>query len=145
MHSNIVKRNDGSIKIDTGCGPLQMIVGKDGRVEIIVESKRVAVTSIALLRKFIEAFDSSNDLLETEKVIKDHLGKLEMMGLEKIRPEFRGSFYRFIDTGEADEAFLKYMDEDKDCRQAVDTALTQQAKGIREFAEALKAPKVTSK
>lgn len=138
MYSNIIKRNDGSIKMDTGCGPLEMIANKDGRVEIIIESKRVAITSIDMLCRFIKAFDSSSNLSETERVINNHSRKLDVMVLEKIKPGFRESFYRFIDTGEADEAFLKYMNEDEGCQQTVDAALNRQADGIRAFAESLR-------
>lgn len=67
-----------------------------------------------------------------------------MRELEQIRPEFHESFQRFIETGEANEAFLQYMDTDEACQQAVDSALRKQAEEVRAFAEALRAPEAAS-
>ncbi len=67
-----------------------------------------------------------------------------MTELEQIRPEFRESFQRFVDNGEADEAFLEYMDADEACQQAIDVALRKQAEEVRAFAEALRAPEAAS-
>ncbi len=61
--------------------------------------------------------------------------------LTLIEPRWHQEFLRFVDTGEAEEGFLSYLDKDKKCQQAVEKAFTTQAAAFEDFARALSTPK----
>lgn len=63
--------------------------------------------------------------------------KLETI-LTRIQPQWKGEFVRFVETGEAGEGFLKYLDDDSDAQQAVEMAFQAQASAFENLAEELK-------
>ncbi len=60
--------------------------------------------------------------------------------MNKVRDEWQESFVRFIETGEAKPEFLAFLDENADCRNAVEQAFAVQSKAFEEFARILSAP-----
>lgn len=58
--------------------------------------------------------------------------------VNRLDPQWRSAFVKFVETGDADQAFLKYLDEDKGCQKAVELAFTAQAAAFEDFARALK-------
>ena len=54
-----------------------------------------------------------------------------------VAPEWQESFLRFVETGEANEAFLSFLDADKACQEAVEQASSMQASAFEEFAGTL--------
>ena len=60
--------------------------------------------------------------------------------LAHIDKKWHQDFIRFVDTGEASDAFLEYLNKDAGGQQAVEMAFTAQAQGIRGLAEELKNP-----
>jgi len=54
-----------------------------------------------------------------------------------IKPEWHQQFLRFVETGEADDGFLSYLDEDQNCQRAVESAFNAQAAAFENFARAL--------
>lgn len=67
----------------------------------------------------------------------DELAKL-------VNPHWQGAFLRFIESGEAEEDFLAYLDQDEDCQKAVDLAFTAQAATFEDFARALSSAETTT-
>jgi hypothetical protein len=63
--------------------------------------------------------------------------KLETL-LTQVQPQWKGEFVRFIETGEADEGFLSYLDNNSDAQQAVEMAFKAQASAFENLAEELK-------
>ncbi len=46
--------------------------------------------------------------------------------LELIDPKWHDDFLSLVDKGEASDAFLKFLDEDEKCQEAVDKAMSKQ-------------------
>jgi len=65
--------------------------------------------------------------------------KLET-ALAKVAPRWHKDFLNFIDTGEAQQDFLTYLDEDKEGQKAVEMAFNAQAEAFHGLAEELKKP-----
>ena len=55
----------------------------------------------------------------------------------EIPPKWQTDFTRFVETGEASQAFLDFLDEDNGCQTAVDRAFTEQAAGFKKLAKIL--------
>lgn len=73
---------------------------------------------------------------DTQSYLADLVGKIA----EKWRPAFE----RFVETGEAEEAFLNYLNEDKGAQDAVETAFNRQAEKFENLAAELKRTDVTT-
>lgn len=54
--------------------------------------------------------------------------------LRLIKPEWRSAFQEFIKTGEADDAFLDYLDNDETAQEAVEKAFNRQVRAFEELA-----------
>ncbi len=63
--------------------------------------------------------------------------KLETL-LTHIQPQWKGEFIRFVETGEASEGFLDYLDQDPNAQQSVEMAFKAQASAFENLAEELK-------
>ena len=59
--------------------------------------------------------------------------------LDLVHPEWRLEFETFVETGEASEEFLAYLDRDPACQKAVEAAFTQQAAAFEELSRTLRA------
>ncbi len=57
--------------------------------------------------------------------------------LALVDPPWRTAFLRLIETGEADEAFLSYVDQSPECQKAVELAFSAQAAAFANLARAL--------
>ena len=55
-----------------------------------------------------------------------------------VTEKWQDAFTQFIQTGEANDEFLNYLDNDKKAQEAVEMAFTEQAKGFQNLAEELK-------
>ena len=71
-------------------------------------------------------------LQEVEK--DNYLTKL----IESIAPRWRSQFQRFVETGEADEAFLSYLNQDTSAQNAVEEAFNHQVSQFEGLAAELK-------
>ncbi len=60
--------------------------------------------------------------------------------VEKVPLVWREEFVQFVQSGEASEAFLNFLDESPDCQEAVEEAFTAQAAAFERFAAHLHAP-----
>jgi len=58
--------------------------------------------------------------------------------LTKVEPRWQAEFERFVETGEADEKFLTYLDQSEAAQTAVEGAFKHQAARFEELAEELK-------
>lgn len=58
--------------------------------------------------------------------------------LTHIKPEWQDSFLRFIDTGEASDKFLEYLELDDEAQKAVEIAFKTQARAFEELAGELR-------
>lgn len=58
--------------------------------------------------------------------------------MTKVPPEWRPAFLRFVETGEADEAFLDHLDGDKTTQEAVELAFSAQSQALEGLAHALR-------
>ncbi len=47
--------------------------------------------------------------------------------LEKVKPEYRAAFEKFVKTGNANMEFLSYLDTDKGVQEAVDMVFSSEA------------------
>jgi hypothetical protein len=65
--------------------------------------------------------------------------KLEEL-IERVKPDWRPDFLSFIETGEAQEAFLTYLDHDADAEAAVELAFSSQATAFEKLGRELSAP-----
>lgn len=63
--------------------------------------------------------------------------------LRKIEPEWRRSFRRFVETGDADEDFLRYLEDDPGGRQAVEEAFAAVSSSFDDLAHEYGAKAVT--
>jgi hypothetical protein len=63
--------------------------------------------------------------------------KLEDL-MTNVAPEWRSAFVRFVETGEADEAFLNHLDRDEETQAAVERAFSEQSKALEGLAQALR-------
>jgi hypothetical protein len=60
--------------------------------------------------------------------------------LEHIDTKWRKDFIQFVDTGEANADFLKYLNNDKRAQEAVENAFTAHVAALQGLAEELNAP-----
>jgi hypothetical protein len=60
--------------------------------------------------------------------------------LTNVDEKWRPDFLRFIDTGEANDDFLNYLNHDKSGQQAVELAFDAHAQSFRGLADELKSP-----
>ena len=58
--------------------------------------------------------------------------------LKFVEPRWHKAFMNFIETGEAEEEFLAYINTNERCRQAVEMAFDTQASAFKNFAMLLK-------
>lgn len=58
--------------------------------------------------------------------------------LELVRPEWHQAFIRFVETGEAEDDFLDYLDQDDQGKEAIEMAFVRQAQGFENLAAELK-------
>jgi hypothetical protein len=58
--------------------------------------------------------------------------------LDSVDEQWRSEFERFVETGEADDAFLTYLDQDEGAQQAVEAAFKRQAAKFEGLAAELK-------
>jgi hypothetical protein len=65
--------------------------------------------------------------------------KLEEL-LKNVAPEWHKEFLRFVETGEAEDNFLQYLNKDKGGQAAVEMAFDAQVKAFEGLAEELKKP-----
>ena len=65
--------------------------------------------------------------------------------LELVKPEWHKAFLRFIDTGEAEETFLNYLNQDEHGQKAVEMAFDAQASAFEGLAKELTADKIEVK
>ena len=72
------------------------------------------------------------NIVEQDK--PEYLRKL----LTNIEPQWHAEFEHFVETGEANDAFLAYLDQNETAQMAVEGAFKQQAAKFEELAEALK-------
>ena len=65
--------------------------------------------------------------------------------IDRVAPEWRIEFQQFVETGEAQEAFLNYLNQDTSAQDAVEQAFNRQAKRFEHLAEELKkqGPKIS--
>ena len=59
--------------------------------------------------------------------------------LRMVEPMWQRDFESFVDSGEASEAFLRYMNQDASCQRAVDAVFRQQAAALEELSRDLRA------
>jgi|1185.fasta_scaffold284138_1 hypothetical protein len=59
-----------------------------------------------------------------------------ILGLVKSR--FRDAFTRFIDTGELDDSFAEYLNQDPGCQAAIEAIAKEQLDSLREFGRSLR-------
>jgi U3 small nucleolar RNA-associated protein 14 len=57
--------------------------------------------------------------------------------LQLVEPRWHGDFQTFIETGEAPDEFLVFLNQDKNAQKAVDIAFNAQAAAFENFAKAL--------
>src|SRR5882762_5000044 len=65
--------------------------------------------------------------------------------LTLVKPEWHKAFLRFIDTGEAEETFLNYLNQDEHGQKAVEMAFDAQASAFEGLAKELTADKIEAK
>src|SRR5215217_6967603 len=58
--------------------------------------------------------------------------------IESVAPEWQPEFQRFVETGEADDAFLSYLNEDASAQHAVEDAFNHQVSQFEGLAAELK-------
>ena len=59
--------------------------------------------------------------------------------LRIVDPTWHSEFLNFIETGEASEEFLTYMDQNPSCQRAVEAAFSEQAAAFESFSRDLRA------
>lgn len=58
--------------------------------------------------------------------------------LQQIEPQWRKEFRRFVDTGDASDEFLAYLDNSEEGKRAVEVAFNAQADALTGLADALR-------
>jgi hypothetical protein len=58
--------------------------------------------------------------------------------VEQIKPEWRNEFRRFVDSGDASDEFLAYLDSSEEGKKAVEQAFNAQADALTGLADALR-------
>ncbi len=58
--------------------------------------------------------------------------------VEQIKPEWRNEFRRFVDSGDASDEFLAYLDSSEEGKKAVELAFNAQADALTGLADALR-------
>jgi hypothetical protein len=61
-----------------------------------------------------------------------------------IQPKWQKEFLRFVETGDAEDRFLEYLDHDEEGKQAVELAFNAQADALKGLADALRNPQAES-
>ena len=56
--------------------------------------------------------------------------------LPQIDPKWHEAFVRFIETGEASDGFLTYLNSDQNCQKAMERLLAAHVKTLRPFMQA---------
>jgi hypothetical protein len=56
--------------------------------------------------------------------------------LPQIEPKWHEAFVRFIETGEASEGFLTYLNSDQNCQKAMERLLAAHVKTLMPFVQA---------
>ena len=70
--------------------------------------------------------------------LKEPVGfKLDAV-VEQIKPEWRDEFRRFLDSGDASDEFLAYLDSSEEGKKAVELAFNAQADALTGLADALR-------
>jgi hypothetical protein len=52
-----------------------------------------------------------------------------------VRPQWRDAFVRFVETGDAEEDFLNYLNTDSEAQEAVEAAFNAQADAFQAMAD----------
>lgn len=55
-----------------------------------------------------------------------------------VKPEWHAAFARFVETGDAEEDFLNYLNNDEEAQQAVEAAFNAQAEAFQSMADEFK-------
>lgn len=63
----------------------------------------------------------------------------ELKPPKRIDPKWQAAFVRFVETGEADDEFLEYLNSDPGAQAAVEEAFSRQAAALQELAGAMAA------
>lgn len=71
------------------------------------------------------------------KLEEDRTGYLTDV-LDSVDERWRSEFERFVETGEADDAFLSYLDQSEGAQMAVEVAFKRQAAKFEDLAAELK-------
>jgi hypothetical protein len=58
--------------------------------------------------------------------------------VKQIKPEWRNEFRRFVDSGDASDEFLAYLDSTEEGKKAVEQAFNAQADALTGLADALR-------
>ena len=58
----------------------------------------------------------------------------------RVPPEWRSEFKRFVQSGDASKEFFDFLDSDPTCQQAVEEAFAQQAAGFERLAAEMRMP-----
>ena len=58
--------------------------------------------------------------------------------VQQIKPEWRNEFRRFVDSGDASDEFLAYLDSSEEGKKAVEQAFNAQADALTGLAHALR-------
>jgi hypothetical protein len=59
--------------------------------------------------------------------------------LGRVEPKWHKEFLQFVETGDASEEFLTYMDRDPSCQQAVEAVFSEQAAAFESLSRDLRA------
>ncbi len=65
--------------------------------------------------------------------------------LKLIEPKYKNGFREFTQTGEADQEFSSYLDNDSNAKKAVDMIFDARARAFEEFARGLRGESLDSK
>lgn len=58
--------------------------------------------------------------------------------IDLVEPAYKEDFQKFVETGEASEEFLDYLEKDQQAQEAVDIVFDRQAKAFENFAKMLR-------
>lgn len=58
--------------------------------------------------------------------------------MRNVRAEWQAAFVRFVETGDAEEDFLNYLNNDEDAQHAVEAAFNAQADAFQNMADEFK-------
>jgi regulator of replication initiation timing len=60
--------------------------------------------------------------------------------LAHIDSRWHSDFRKFVDTGEASDAFIEYMDTNEDCQRALELSLAAESASLKKLAQSLPSP-----